>query len=202
MAEFDNKTTDYSIDFENDYSGSRVIIKDTNTQKIISDTKIIEYHKEFHSILVRLPAEYNARTERFSLLIFTQNELVAYSGTIRKVFNLGYTEIALYSGKQKEDRKATRYSVNITGSVDALVFEIEEGKKKRLKLNKPLDVLVVNMSSSGVLIAAMPDCFRINTLVRLIVTLDNEKTTLYCKIVRFSNININDAQYGCKFFQY
>ncbi len=200
MVDINNNTTDYSIDFENDYSGCRVIVKDTNTQKIISDTKIIEYHKEFHSILVRLPTGTNVRTERFSLLIFTQSELVAYSGTVRKDFNLGYTEIALYSGKQKEDRKAARYNVNITGSVDALLFDDGSEKKQLIKLNKPLDVLVINMSSGGVLVSTLPDCFRINTLIRLVVTLDSDVTTLYCQIVRFVDININNAQYGCKFF--
>ncbi len=185
---------DYSIDFLNDYNKCRVIIKDADNDDTIADTTVLEYHKDYHSIMVKLPVGYKAKTGKFSLLIFTANKVLIYGGSIRKDFNLGFTEIALHSGKIKEDRKAQRFPIDVVGIVNGLVI----GDQK-IKLRLPFKVTAVNISATGILLNTMSDCFFKDSVLEIEIEMYGSITTLYCKVVRMRETDMNTADYGCKF---
>ncbi len=178
----------YSIDFTN----SRVILKNMDNDEKIADSKILEYHKEYHSIVVKLPLTAKIDSDRFSVLILTSTNVIHYLGTLRKVFNLGYAEIALYKGEEKEERKAVRYPINVEGIVDALVVS-----NQIVKLNVPVSASLINISSTGVLVMALSDCLYIGSIFRLCVQIGDVETTLYCNVVRMSEVDITTAGYGC-----
>ncbi len=184
---------DYSIDFLNDYEKCRVIIKEADTDVTITDTTILEYHKDYHSIMVKLPVGYKVKNGKFSLLIFTTNKVLIYRGSIRKDFNLGFTEIALHSGKIKEDRKAQRFPIDVLGTVNGLVID-----GKTIKLRLPLEVKGVNISATGILLNTMSDCFYKETILQIEIEMYGSVTTLYCKIVRVKETDVHTADYGCK----
>ncbi len=184
---------DYSLDFLNDYEKCRVIIKDADTESTVTDTTILEYDKDFHSIKVKLPLKYKSTTGKFSLLIFTSNKVLIYLGTTRKVFNLGFTEIALYSGRIKEDRKAQRFPININGIVCGIVID-----NKTITLRKPLDIQAINISATGILLNTMSDCFFKGSIVKIEVEMYGAITTLYCNVVRIKETDMSCSDYGCR----
>ncbi len=185
---------DYSIDFTNDYDKCRIIIKDADTDEMVADTTILEYQKDFHSILVKLPIGYKSQSSKFSLLIFTANRVILYLGSKRKDFNMGFTEIALHSGKIKEDRLAQRFPINVDGMITGLLID----EKHHVTLRKPLEMKAVNISANGILINTRSDCFFDDTVVEVKVTMYGSATTLYCKIIRITENDMDSSDYGCR----
>lgn len=176
------------------YKGCRIFIHDENGSEI-AHTTITEYDSDY--MRATIPCVLNIEnTEFVSVLIITNEGIHEYLGKILKpLFNSLSSQIALFKGQlKKEVRNAKRYSINTTAQIQSLVI-----RSNPAPLLNPLNVSILNLSSSGSLIRATPDCFRMNSVLEMKLSLGSNLTTIYGQIVRINNVDQTVTDYGCKF---
>jgi hypothetical protein len=102
-------------------------------------------------------------------------------------------EIALHSGGRKEDRKCERYSIQAEGIVDAVIIG-----GMRIVLEKPIEVVTVNMGKDGILIRTFPGSFEIGDRIELKIMLGESEYSSTYEIVRAQNRCTWNEEYGCR----
>ncbi len=179
-----------------DLTDCRVVIKAQDTDEVIFESKVISHDKHYHNIRIGAPRGTKGR-DRVTAIVFAEDEVIRYLGTMRRTGMAGVMEIALYAGETKEDRQAKRYTVNLPAIVDGIVFS-----EQVVDLRTPLSVLVGNISTSGVMVVAQASSFYSDNIIRVKIDTDTMKTMLYGLVVRIRVIDGGMEEYGCRFVDY
>lgn len=183
--------------FRGDLKNCRVLIKDVEGKRLLADTRITDYDIYKNIAKIR-PSSLTVKAEEvkngpISALVFCDNGLYEYSGSLRIVLIANEVEIKLFSGKQKESRKHLRYDIKLPGNVQALIIE-----NQRILLRKPIEITSKNISKTGVLIQAMTGSFEPGDCLQLSLRLKDMEISGDYKVVRKQNGNLWTEEYGCR----
>ena len=180
--------------YTGDFKNCRAVMRDSDTGKTIADTKILEYDKRDNIIGVSAGCFESRGIKHVSVLIVVDGSLYEYLGYIRNSVGANLIGIALYEGKEREDRACKRYEIKARGMVENVLV-----LNKPVKLHKGIDVEVCNISANGVLIKSFQDSFYIGSEFQLLLEMDNNKIMFNCEVVRVEKEEAGFMNYGCKF---
>ncbi len=179
------------------YEGMRAVIKDNNTSEVIIDTMVSTHDRSTNTIYLPTVAG-NALREHPKVLVelFGGGMVISANGTRRRFNLLEGVGLALYNIEETNNRKQQRFDLTCAGTVESLIC-----KNQEIKLNKPLGVIVKNISKSGLLFSTAPATFPVGTVITLHINESSINTLLNCQIVRVQGENPISAEYGCKFLE-
>ena len=178
---------------ENEIKNRRILIKNTEDNKIIADTTIIRFDSLTNSVHISADSLADRRYYSISAFIFAEECLYEFYGTIRGVLVENEIEVFLGKSKEKEDRARTRYPVALEGNIGSIMIG-----DRMIRLRKAIHTRTINMSASGVLVEADSGCFRVGDTFLLSLTVDDGEIELICEIVRVQNSNMITEEYGCR----
>ncbi len=179
-----------------DFSDCRVVVKESDRDEVYFESTVLIHDRHYHNIRVSAPRGTKGR-DKVSVVIFTEQEVVRYMGTMRRTGMAGVMEIALYAGETKEDRQAKRYTVNLPATVNGMVFS-----DQLVELEKPLEVIAGNISTSGVMLVAPSSSFYSDNIVRINIDTEKMKTVLFGLVVRVRSLGEGFDEFGCKFVNF
>jgi hypothetical protein len=177
---------------KNTLQNHRILIRDCDTGNIIADTKIKRFDPTNNIVIIDSGSLNVKRFYNITAFIFAEDCLYDVTGSIRGVVLENEIEVKLGKSKAKEDRKKTRYQVELSGNVTGIVID-----GKAVDLRKPIQVSTINMSANGILLSGDVGCFDIGDIFRLDLNMDNTRVMLDCKVVRIHRTNILTEEYGC-----
>ena len=178
---------------ENEIKNRRILIKNTEDNRIIADTKIIRFDSMTNSVHISADSLADRRYYSISAIIFAEECLYELYGTIRGVLVENEIEVFLGKSKEKEDRAKTRYPVALEGNIGGIMIG-----DKMIRLRKAIHIRTINMSATGVLMEADSGCFRVGDIFSMNLKVDNGEIELICEIVRIQNSNLMTEEYGCR----
>lgn len=182
----------YSVD----YADHKLLIRNEATGESIVETKILEYNKSRHSILIDATKFVDQLAQiRLTLLIFTSNAVHVYGGMARKTFSPRQLEISMYQGKEHDDRAAKRYTANLDAVISSVI--LPEGEEI---FNEVMNVKVLDLSTHGVQIQTDFEELVIQSRFTLMLNIADNPTRIKCVVVRcLSDEEGGHKIYGCKF---
>lgn len=173
----------------------RIIINDLDGG-FLADEKILGHNAIANTIQVQGSAyDWKSHT-RLTILIFQGDQLLEFKGTTKKSTVSSNIEIGLYQGKRKEDRKQSRYKLCTLGEVKSIVVE-----NQNVFLHQPIPAMVKNISTTGILIMALTNCFQDNSIFQLHVPADSHELAVECRVVRKREVTQQLSEYGCRFLK-
>lgn len=178
------------------YKGCKTIIRDNSTWDVIADTMIMEHDRKRQTISVddRFFGEGCVeRLKYLSLLILQKSSILECKGSLRRRNAYGYREIALFHQQEKESRSTKRYVVKTPAKIENLVIT-----GNLFSLNKPLDVMVENISTKGMLIQTRVGVLRIGADFLLKMNIGGSITMIHSTVVRIHGENESLGEYGCR----
>ena len=178
---------------EKDLRDRRIIVKSLTDQRMIADTKILNYDAENNIVRVSAADIPDRKCEQICALIFGDENLYEYVGSIRKTVIANEIEIMLGKSREKEDRKQSRYNISMTGTILSVIIT-----DWNVTLRKPIEVETINISSNGVLFQADAGSFYMGSEFVLLLEVEGKAMRLKCEVVRIQNTTIGTEEYGCK----
>ena len=178
---------------EKDLRGRRIIIKSLDDQKLIADTGISNYDAENSIVRVSAADVPDRKCEQINALIFGNESLYEYVGSIRKTVIANEIEILLGKSREKEDRSQSRYKISMTALISNMFIT-----GWNITLRKPIEVETINISSSGILFRADAGSFYIGSEFMLSLEIEERAMNFKCEVVRIQNSTIRTEEYGCK----
>lgn len=178
---------------EKEIKNRRIIIKDAEDERTIADTEIISYDSIANSILIPANSIQDKKFYRISAIVFAENALYKFYGTIRGVVRSHGIEVFLSKRETEKERQAARYPVDLEGKI--------EGKYADGKINmftRMIPVNAVNMSSNGILLKADTGFFQTDEIYSLLLKTDVGTLRMQCEIVRIQNTGTWSKEYGCR----
>lgn len=178
---------------EKEIINRRIIIKNTENDQTIADTKIISYDSDADTLLIPAASIQDKKFYRVSAIIFAKEHLYKFHGTIRG--NVSSREIEVFLSKRdtEKERRAFRYPVNLEGKI--------EGAYKNGKIDmfsKQVPVNAVNMSSNGILLKTETGYFRVGEIYSLLLETDAGTLQMQCEVARIQNSGSWSKNYGCR----
>lgn len=178
---------------EGELKNRRIIIKDIENDKIITDTQIIRYNSLSNSVMISAASFQEKKFYNISAIIFTEKGLYESYGTIRGVITGNEIEVFLGKSREKEDRAKTRYPISLEGNVKGIYID-----NKEVSLHRGIHIETVNMSANGVLIKADAGSFDVGEIFTLVLEMGKNTLELQCEIVRIHKSDILLEEYGCR----
>lgn len=179
--------------YEKDLKDCRIIIKSLESQEIIADTHILNYDVLNNIVRVSAVNIPDKRYEKIYALIFGNEGLYEYIGTIKGTVIANEIEILLGKSRLKEDRKRFRYNISMTGTILSIIID-----SWNITLRKPIEVKTINISSNGILFQADAGTFYIGNEFVLLLEIEEKIMELNCEVVRIQNSTIRTEEYGCR----
>jgi hypothetical protein len=186
--------------FGRDFSGCAVQVYDMHENLIESatitfhDTKRMEIEL---SAPVRQgePDTYRSiqNSETYKVLILSKPIPCEYEG-IARVGGLYLRVLALYHGKEKENRKDTRYKVNMPAVIRNLIYH-----DRAYTLHTPLHIQLINISKSGMRLSAAPNTLSLDDCLEIEIEIGGKQEQLLARVVNVFEQAGKDTQYGCLF---
>jgi hypothetical protein len=174
-----------------EYIGCSVFVYDEDGTSLLRATVVGHDKKEMRIQLDEMPEKFQIG-DMCRLLIMSEPSPREYHGRIRSDFGEKY--IALFRGKDKESRGATRYNVNHSANIEKLVYN-----GKEFGLHKPVEVSLINISTSGMRFRAKVNTINQNDRFKTTISFDDNEKTLYAQVVNMREIDNDIAEYGCRF---
>ncbi|MDR2599120.1 MAG: PilZ domain-containing protein [Oscillospiraceae bacterium] len=175
----------------NDYTRCTIFIYDMEGNHLV-DTVITEHDKAEKQIIIsNMPKTLNVNDD-CKLLILTEPSPCEFIGRVKKI--AGKLYLALRQGQEKESRGATRYKVNTPALIDVLYSE-----GKPYKLHTPVNVVLLNISVSGVRFRAPYYTLTNNDSFQMHLTIKGAKKKLIAQAVNTLDNEPDSSDYGCIF---
>lgn len=178
---------------ESEIKNRRILIKNTEDDKIIADTKIIRFDSLTNSVHISADSLAERKYYKISAFVFAEECLYEFYGTIKGILVENEIEVLLGKSKEKEDRSRTRYPLALEGNIEGLFIE-----DRMIRLRKAICIKTINMSANGILMKADSGCFHVGDAFSMNLTVDDGKIELICEIVRIQNSNMLTEEYGCR----
>ena len=171
----------------------RVIIREQKKNNVIADTVILGHNLITNIIKVRASAMAYRPKESVELLVFLDNKIYSYLGTVQGAVIANEMSIALYDEEQKKGRKFERYEIETSGKIEGIRI-----KNNMIMLRKPISVAVKNISANGVLFKGISGCLDIGMQLQLYMDVTDSGMRYEYKVVRKQSSNPETEEYGCK----
>lgn len=178
---------------EGELKNRRIIIKDIENDRIITDTQIIRYNSLSNSVMISAASFQEKKFYNISAIIFAEKGLYESYGTIRGVVTGNEIEVFLGKSREKEDRAKTRYPISLVGNVKGIYID-----NKEVSLHRGIHIETINMSANGILIKADTGSFEVGEIFTLILEMGKDTLELQCEIVRIHKSDILLDEYGCR----
>ena len=176
-----------------DFTGCSVLIYDTNGNHL-SSTVIREHERKEQQIKVNLiPAQLKAN-DNCKVFIMSSPSPCEFSGKLIK--EGGKLIIAMFQGQEKENRAATRYTVNTPANIEALIIE-----EQAYSLQTPVEVTLINISTSGVRFRAPYYSLIEKDIFRMNLVISNSQKTITAEVINNADKGTETSDYGCRFVE-
>ena len=173
-----------------DLKNRRIVIRDVESERTIADTVILTYDETKEQIEIESGQEALTMGTTISALIFSTAGLYESHGTVGETGN-GKTVITLYEGTARNDRHAVRYQVNIHGTVSSVTRSSGE------KLEREFDIIVLNMSSIGLLMEAPAGEIQQGDVIRFSAVSKGQRIVITAEAMRVGKISPERERIGC-----
>ena len=175
------------------FKNCRIIVKDANSDRMLADTKILSHDNAANTIRVSVGDIQYAPMQKIYILIFGQNSLYEYQGTIGRTMTANEITIFLKQGQERESRVCKRYDFEVPGEVKALKLE-----STFVELHTPIPLKTRNISASGVLLRTMASSLYVGMIVRLELLMDGKIYQVETEVKRTQNATLRTEEYGCQ----
>jgi len=102
--------------------------------------------------------------------------------------------IALFHGREKENRQATRYKVNTTATIENLVYN-----GKAYPMHTPMTVELINISKSGVRMRAPFYALSDGDRFQMRMKISDSEKLLIADVIYHADKDNKASEYGCHF---
>lgn len=174
------------------YKGCTAVIKSQNDDSEVRTT-ILEHDSNFMTIEVQGRLKGMEAGDQVTILVMLPNTAHEFNGVLRKVGGVS-SSMTMFNGKVREGRGAIRYLTNSPAEVGHLVFA-----QQLVPLLHPLQVLLINVSTSGALIRAQSNSFVQDAVAELRININGKETVLQGTVVRVCDIDETTSEYGFQF---
>ena len=172
---------------------SPVFIYDTGNN-LIARTKITGYGKDEKYIEVADGLKNVKPGTRLQLIIIHSTGASELGGVLKSV-RQGIFEISIYGEKEREVRNTARRVINASAVISDMVCGYETRTP-----SEPLPVVIVDMSTTGILINSGDSRLDMGTLLQVEFTVSKKTCILYGEIVRERADENGAHEYGCKLY--
>ena len=173
-----------------DYRGCSVLIY-TQEGTHICDGIISVHDRKMDWIDLRAGLPSELKLDDFcSLLILSAPIPCEYQARVIK--DSGKNVLSLFKGKEKENRKRTRYAVNFQASIEALIIDETE-----VPLYEFQTVTVINISRAGVRFKAAKNTILQGHKFKLRMKIDSDNRLFTALVINSVDISETEAEYGC-----
>jgi len=173
------------------YADCGILIYDDAGNQLGTST-VIKHDRTNTRIEVRaLPTELRAGNT-CRILILTSPAPCEYQG---RIITEGSSRlIAMFHGKEKENRTAARYKINTMAVVEHLIYH-----GKAFPLQTPMTVLLINISKSGVRFRAPLNAFIDGARFQMRMKISDSEKLLIADVVHHADFEPESSEYGCSF---
>lgn len=178
---------------EGELKNRRIIIKNTENDQVIADTRIIRYNSSSNSVMISAASLLEKKFYNISAFIFSENSLYESYGTIRGTVTGNEIEVFLGKSREKEDRAKTRYPISVEGNVKGIYID-----DKEISLHRGIHIETINMSANGILIKADAGSFDTGEMFTLVLEIGKDTLELQCEVVRIQSGKELLEEYGCR----
>ena len=176
-----------------DFTGCSIFIYDTNGNQLSSTVVRVHDRKEQQVQVNIMPAGLRPNDD-VKIFVLSSPVPCEFLGKIKK--SGGTMMIAMYQGQVKENRTASRYSVNTPAEVEALVID-----GKPYYLQNQVRVTLINISTSGVRFRAPFYSFNEGDIFMMNMVAGNSKKRITADVVNCMDKGIENSDYGCRFME-
>jgi len=172
------------------FKDSIVVIYDNNNN-YVAQTIITEHDKR--EMLIEIPDSLdNIKSgTRLNVLIIHTGGVSEFGGVLRRT-SRGACEISLFGERQREGRSATRHILNVPGQINNLIIN-----NKPETLQSPLNVIVENLSSTGVLINSRDVRLETGFILQIELNIHGKEAIIFGNVVRERRNADETFSYGC-----
>jgi len=176
-----------------DFTGCSILIYDTDGNHLGS-TAVKEHDRGDQHIKVNLMPDGLKTNDNCKLFILSSPTPCEFTGRVKKIG--GSLTIAMFQGQEKENRAATRYAVNNTALVEALIID-----GKAYSLQNPIKVDLLNISTSGVRFRAPFYSFEVEDVFSMHMLISNSRKKITAEIMNHIDNEPTSSDYGCRFME-
>lgn len=180
------------MSLSNNFRGCKAFIHDSNGEMLVSNTLIKAYDSDRLIATVDGHPSVLKENERISILILHKSAVYEFQGTVRRMELSGDQELALFKGNEKEDRKAVRYVVNLSATIECLIIG-----KKLTPLASPEKVLIKNLSQTGILVQMDSKIFSPGAEFQVKIHINGAQTRLNACVKRVNKLESQKFEFGC-----
>jgi len=172
------------------HTGCAILIYDINGNHL-GNTLITHHDKTTMRIQVQVvPPALDVGVE-CTLLILSSPTPCEYHG--RLTIDSGKKVIALYRGRERENRGATRFAVNSPAVIENLICN-----GKAYRLHTPVNVELMNISKSGVRFRAQNNALSDGDRFQMRMRISESEKLLIADAIHHVDLN-KASEYGCRF---
>ena len=167
-----------------------VIIYDESGKELAQTS--VSYHDTSESLIevnIFLPPD----TGMLDLLFLTTPVPCSFKGNAKR-HGKG-TLIALFHGKEKEDRQAVRHKISAMAIIESYVYS------ERINTSLPQVVKLINISQGGIRFTAKRGTLSRGEKFQLRMKNSAMVNVLVAEVVDFKDIDVQNSDYGCRFVQ-
>ena len=174
-----------------DYTDCAIFIYDT-AGNLVCSTAVTKHDRKTMQVEVKdIPPSLGVGAA-CAMLIITSPTPCEYQG---RIINDGVKKIiAMYRGRERENRGAARYKINSPALIENL---IRDGNS--YPLNSPISIEVIEISKSGLRFSAMDKALTNCERFQMRMKISNSDKLLVASIVHIVYKDNGIVEYGCNF---
>ena len=175
----------------NNFMDAPIFIYDKNNN-LITKTVVTGYNRDEMYIEVAKGLENIKPKTRFQLLIIHSGGASELNGSLKSV-RQGIFEISIYGERQRDVRASVRRTINASAVVSDMAKDYRSER-----LHEPIEILIENLSTTGLLISTKANRFEIGTFMQIDFKLHGKDVVLFCEAVREQVLAGDVFKFGCK----
>ena len=171
------------------YVGCAVSVYDKSDNLLVTTT-VAKHDRD--ALRIEVKSELNLKQgDEYKVLILTSPTPVFYLG---KIIQEEYKKIiAMYKGKEKEDRKNARHSILLPALIESLIYD-----GQAYALCMPLGVKVVNISQNGVRLRTPFNSLTHRDRFTLRMKIGGVDKLLVADVMNHRDVGNEYSEYGCR----
>jgi len=174
-----------------DYTGCSIFIYDESGNQL-NRTLVTYYNKRILRIEVEEPPLALDAGDACKLLIMTAPKPCEYQG---RIIRIGRRKpIAMYSGKELENRAETRYKVKLPATIENYICD-----GSAYPMHVPLDVELTNISKGGTRIRTPYNALSKGDRFLMRMDISGRNKLLIAEVRNLFDVGSEASEYGCKF---
>jgi len=174
-----------------DYTGCTIFIYDESGNSLCR-TMVTYYNRRILRIEVEEPPSGLDAGDACRLLIMTAPNPCEYHG---RIIRIGRRKpIAMYSGKEMENRAETRYKIKLPAVIESYICD-----GSAYPLHAPLKVELVNISKGGARMSAPFNALSDGDRFLMRMDISGRNKLLIAEVRNHHDHGVESSEYGCKF---